>query len=88
MLQQAAMGAGIMTVFYGGAFLVILTPIMSILVFNAIKWILMKYNPTIGELTGFRKGIAIVASILLGIPLAFLLIYFVFWLLFKDVSFD
>lgn len=88
MLLQASMGAGIgILVFLGMSFL-ILIPLMSIFSYKAIKWFMMKTNSSGIELKGTRKIILIVGSVIQGIILAFVLIGFVFWLLFKDLTYD
>jgi hypothetical protein len=88
MLLQEAIGAGIGILFYGGLALLVFAPFISVLAYDVIKRILRKNNPAFIELKGAKKGLAIVASILLGIFLAILLIGFVIWFLLKDVTFD
>lgn len=88
MVLQAAMGAGMAMLIFGGLALLIVTPFMSIFAYNALEWIMMKSNPSITQLKGVAKVIAFLGSIILGIIGAFLLASFVFWLLFKDVTFD
>lgn len=88
MVLQAAMGAGIGMLVFGGMTFLILTPLLSIFIFNALGWILMKSSSPHTELKGLRKLVALAGSVVLGIVCAFLLTGFVFWLLFKDVTFD
>lgn len=88
MILQAAMAAGVgILVFWGTTFL-ILTPLMSIFIFNVIEWILSKRNSYDTKLQGVKKIVALVGSVILGIVCAFLLTCFAFWLFFKDVTFD
>jgi|GEM_PF-6026822 len=88
MILQAAMGAGIGMLTFGGLALLIFTPLMSMFAYSAIEWIIMKWSSSNRELKGTGKVIVLVGSVLLGIVFAFLLICFVLWLLFKDVTFD
>lgn len=88
MILQAAMAAGFGILVFGGTTFLILTPLMSILIFNALEWILAKKNLSKTELQGIRKFLALTGSIILGIVCAFSLTCFAFWLFFKDVTFD
>ncbi|WP_430401742.1 hypothetical protein [Fluviicola sp.] len=87
MILQAAMGAGIGMLVFGGLAFLIFTPLMSMFAYNAIEWIIMKSNASDTELKGYKKTIVLVGSVILGIIFAFVLICFVLWLLFKDVTY-
>ena len=88
MILQAAMAAGFGILVFGGLAFLILTPLMSIFTYNSVKWFMLKTNSSGTELKGARKVILIVGSVIQGIILAVTLISFVFWLVFKDVTFD
>jgi len=88
MILQAAMAAGVGILVFGGTTFLILTPLMSIFIFNKLEWILTKRNLSNIKLQGVRKSIALTISVILGIVCAFSLTCFAFWLFFKDVTFD
>lgn len=88
MLLQGTMIVGAGILFFGGLAMLIFSPALSILSYNAIEWVIMKSNSSITKLTGIRKILVIAGSVMLGIVLAFLLICLIFWLLLKDITFD
>jgi len=88
MILQAAIAGGIGILVFGGMSFLILIPLMSIFSYKVIKWFMMKTNSSGIELKGTRKMVLIAGSVIQGIILAFVLISFVFWLIFKDVTFD
>lgn len=88
MVLRAAMAAGVGILVFGGTTFLILTPLMSIFIFNALKWIMTKRNLSNADLQGVKKIVALVGSVVVGIVCAFLLTCFAFWLFFKDVTFD
>jgi cytochrome c biogenesis protein CcdA len=88
MILQAAIGAGIGILVFGGLAFLIFTPLMSMFTYNALEWIILKSSSSDRELKGRKKIIALVGSVILGIIFAFVLTCFVFWLFFRDVTFD
>lgn len=88
MVLQAAMAAGVGILVFGGTTFLILTPLMSIFIFNALERIMAKRNLSNADLQGVKKIVALVGSVVVGIVCAFLLTCFAFWLFFKDVTFD
>ena len=88
MILLAAIGGGLYILLFAVAALLIFTPVVSLLVYRAIDWVVKKRTGFSISLKRFPKVLLITGCILLGASLTVLVIAFFCLVVLSDFSYE